>query len=140
MRLPILFHLLGVILWSAGALLCSALLALQVARDPADQACLSALGSRLFNWITLPSMAIAAICGYAMLSGAAQHTLQFSWMQAKLGLVLLLFVLTMLVGKRIQDLAMEPRNEAGGRHWFLHGLIVLCIVGILYSVYIGRMS
>ena len=66
--------------------------------------------------------------------------MQFHWMWAKLGLAMLLFMLTMLLFKRIQDLAQEPKVEGQGKHLALHGMIGLTVVAILYAVLIARVG
>lgn len=137
MQYWLFFHILGVILWAGGALNVSRMLGFHVQEDPNTvQPRFSHMEKRLFNLVVLPGLALAAITGYGMLSGVAQQDMQFHWMQIKLGLVLLMFVLTMLLGKRIQDIEASPRIEKKGRHMALHGMIGLCVVGILWMVFV----
>jgi uncharacterized membrane protein len=135
MRIWLFFHLLGVILWAGGALSLSRVLGFHVEEDPlAVQPRLSAIELRLFNFAVMPGMLLAMGTGWGMISGAAQQDMQFRWMWVKLGLAMLLFLLTMLLFKRIQDLAEAPAFGKKGRHMALHGVIGLCVLGILWMV------
>jgi uncharacterized membrane protein len=135
MRTWLFFHLVGVILWAGGALNLSRMLGLHVLEDPVQvQPRLSLIELRIFNFAVMPGMLLALGTGWGMISGAAQQDMQLHWMWAKLGLAMLLFLLTMLLFKRIQDLASEPREGKPGRHRALQGLLGLCVVGILWLV------
>jgi uncharacterized membrane protein len=139
MQYWLFFHILGVILWAGGALNVSRMLGFHVQEDPETvQPRLSNIEKRIFNLVVLPGMAMAMIAGMGMLTGAAQADMQYGWMHGKLAFAMILFVLTMLLGKRIQDLAAEPKLGKKGKHMALHGMIGLCVAGILYCVFIAR--
>ena len=141
MRYWLFFHILGVILWTGGAVIVSRMLTFHVEEDPATvQPRLSEIELRLFNFIVMPGMLLAMGTGWGIISGPAQQDMQFHWMWAKLGLAMVLFILTMLLFKRIQDLATEPKNEGKGRHWGLLGMIGLTVAAILYCVLIVRVG
>jgi uncharacterized membrane protein len=135
MKYWLFFHLLSIILWAGGALTLSIVLAFHVQEDPETvQPRLSGIELPLFNFIVMPAMFLGLLTGWGMISGAAQQDMQYHWMWVKLGLAMLLFLLTMLLFKRIQDLAMAPKVGKRGRHMVLHWMIGLCVVGILWMV------
>jgi uncharacterized membrane protein len=135
MKVWLFFHLLGIILWAGGALNVSRMLGFHVQEDPETvQPRLSYIELRIFNFVVMPGMLLALGTGWGMISGAAQQDMQFHWMWAKLALAMLLFMLTMLLFKRIQDLMVEPKVGKKGKHMALHGMIGLCVAGILWMV------
>jgi uncharacterized membrane protein len=139
MKFWLFFHILGIITWSSSALFLSGLLIFHVQEDAETvQPRLSALELRIFNIFAMPSMLLSLGTGWGMISGAAQHDMQFRWMWAKLGLAMLFFMLTMLLFKRIQDLTIEPQVRSKGRHVALFGMIALTVAAILYCVLIAR--
>lgn len=141
MQYWLFFHILGVILWAGGALNVSRMLGFHVEEDPLTvQPRLSHIELRIFNFVVLPGMLLAMGTGWGIISGPAQQDMQFHWMWAKLGLAMVLFILTMLLFKRIQDLANEPKIEKKGKHMALHGMIGLTVIGILYCVLIARVA
>jgi uncharacterized membrane protein len=134
-RFWLFFHLLSVILWTGGALTLSGMLGFHVQEDPETvQPRLSAIELRTFNVIVMPGMLLSLLTGWGMISGAAQEDMQLHWMWVKLSLAMLLFLLTMLLFKRIQDLAVEPKPGKRSRHLVLHGMMGLCVAGILWMV------
>jgi uncharacterized membrane protein len=137
MKTALFFHLLGVILWAGGALNLSRLMAFHVAEDLAVQARLSLFEVKLFFFVTVPGLVLAAGAGLYMIS-LNPALLGQGWMQAKLGVVALFFVLTMVLGARVMRLRDEPKAGKKGPPMALHGVIGLCVVGILYLVMIAR--
>lgn len=141
MRYWLFFHILGVILWAGGAVVLSRMLIFHVEEDPGTvQPRLSQVELRLFNFVVMPGMLLAMGTGWGIISGPAQQDMQFHWMWAKLGLAMLLFMLTMLLFKRIQDLANEPKIDGKGKHLALQGMIVLTVAAILYCALIARVG
>lgn len=134
MRLTLFFHLLGVILWAGGALNLSRMLAFHVQEELEIQSRISAFEVRLFFFVTLPGLALAAITGYFMLMNPMAGLIQQNWMQAKLALALLLIILTFMLGKRILLLRDTPEKGRKGPAMALHGVIGLCVAGVLYLV------
>ncbi len=115
MKYWLFFHLLSVILWTGGALTLSGMLGFHVQEDPETvQPLLSCIEIRLFNFVVMPGMLLSLLTGWGMISGAAQQDMQLHWMWVKLGLAMLLFLLTMLLFKRIQDLAMGAEAREAG--------------------------
>ena len=133
MRTALFFHLLGVILWAGGALNLSRMLAFHAQEELGVQARLSLFEVRLFFFVTVPGLILAVAGGLYRLS-LNPELLAAKWMLAKLCTALVFVALTLVLGKRILVLRDEPRQGKKGPHMALHGMIGLCVAGILYLV------
>ena len=124
------------ILWGGGALNLSRMLAFHVQEDLEVQPRFSNLEFRIFFFVALPGMLLAVASGLVMLSDPVMLLMQHGWMQAKLGLACIFILLTFELGRRITRLGAKPAKASKGPQMALHGIFGLCLLGILYLVFL----
>lgn len=131
-----LLHVFSMVLWMGGLLMLTQMLAWQV-RQPAElQERLHPLTRRLFWAATVPGLVLTWVFGLALV-GFKPHLFQQGWFHGKLGLAVLLTILTLMLGGAVRRVGQDPGpHHQAARYKALHGLTSLFLLGILVSLYI----
>lgn len=146
------FHLIGLVIYLGGLLNLSRMLGYHVKESAEVRARLSWMEKRMYFFVTLPGLAIAATFGLLMLFGvgsegmagnAIQHyyvprvaetgekSAWYATFHAKSVLIVILLVLDFFLGRQIVTLAKGGEPPKPARFKILHGLIALVTILII---------
>jgi putative membrane protein len=110
-------HIIAVISWMAGILYLYRLLIYHRERGVGARdihELLSLMEYRLYRYITVPAMWVAAVAGFAMI-GLNPELLQGKWLHVKLAAVAFLIVSTVVAGKISARAAADPSSLPASR-------------------------
>jgi putative membrane protein len=130
----LVFHLTGLVFWLGSLLVTTHVLAIH-SEEPTMEAreALGRLEMKLLKGLAHPGAALMVVSGAIML-GENPHNLREHWLQAKLLLVALLFILDLRVYFRTAAF-LAGKAELGRRECMaLHGAISLVFLAILILV------
>jgi len=132
------FHLIFMVTWFSGLFYLPRLYVYHAeTKDAIGNARFKIMERKLYYGITTPGAVITILLGIWLFSANWQTLLQMPWMQLKLGLVFLLVIYHLYLGKLLRDFKHD-RNQHGHvfYRWlnevpviFLIGIIVLAITG-----------
>jgi len=150
------FHLIGLVIYLGGLLNLSRLLGYHVKENAEVRARLSWMEKRMYFFVTLPGLLIAATFGLLMLLGVGQEgtvgdalqwyykprvtpldggeAVKSAWyvsFHAKSALIVLLLVLDFFLGRQIVQLAKGGEPPKAVRFKILHGMIALVTILII---------
>jgi putative membrane protein len=128
-------HLVGVISWMAGVLYLYRLIVYHVEEsEPVVKARFRVMERRLYRYITLPAMIVAALAGLGMIALDPDYYLRAHWLQAKLALATLLVGATLYAGATVARLAAE-QPVRGSRHFrIMNEVPTLLMIAIVILV------
>lgn len=132
------FHLIFMVTWFSGLFYLPRLYVYHAeTKDAMGDARFKIMERKLYYGITTPGAIITILLGIWLFSANWRALLQMPWMQLKLGLVFLLVIYHLYLGKLLRDFKYD-RNQHGHvfYRWlnevpviFLIGIIILAIVG-----------
>ncbi|MGM0575243.1 MAG: CopD family protein [Myxococcota bacterium] len=133
-------HVFSVFLWVSGLLLVSRALAVQVRETVDVQRRMGALSSRLYWASTFPGLVLSWALGLWMLARRPDLLDAEVWgpfFHVKLGLVLVLTVLTVVLQRRMGRVRKDPgTHHEPGPFMAVHGISGLLLLGVLYALYV----
>jgi putative membrane protein len=110
-------HLVAVISWMAGILYLFRLVIYHVEeREAVVRSRFEVMERRLYRYITVPAMIVAAGAGLGMIALDPGYYLPAHWLHAKLALVVLLIASTLYAGRSVRRLAAGA-PVGGSRHF-----------------------
>lgn len=130
------FHIIAMVAWFAGLFYLPRLFVYHAeCNDRVSDARFKVMERRLYYAITWPAGVVTSILGLILLFLHASMYMQYGWMHAKLGLVVLLWGYHLLCGKHVACFA-ENKNSKSTRYYRIFNeiptlfliAIVICVV------------
>ncbi len=130
------FHIIFVVTWFSGLFYLPRLFVYHaMTEDAVSIARFKVMERKLYYGITMPSAVLATLFGLWLLWSNLPGYLQLGWMQAKLALVLLLWVYHFLCGHyRKQFLADANRHSHVFYRWFNEVPVVILIAVVILVI------
>jgi len=143
MNTSLSFHIIGIVMWVGGLIILTRMLTLFSSNSPSSKSngCSDEarkITRRLYLGWVLPGFVIVVFSGMYQLGvrGMAFYFSQ-SWFHGKAALVLVLFFLTILVGKVVKNVS-ENVVISKKMVMSLHGLSALILVAVVFITFHGR--
>lgn len=130
----LVFHLLGIVLWTGGLLGISRMAAYHVAESPEVQPRFAWVEGRMYWLVTIPGTVITLITAWGLLNTGALPYGQLAWFHKKMMLVGLLAILHGLLHIKLGHLKAHPERQKKALFSALHGTIGLTLIGLLIMV------
>ena len=111
-------HLIAVISWMAGILYLYRLIVYHVEEtEEIVKTRFRVMERKLYRFITVPAMVVAAIAGLSMIALDAGYYLRQGWLWSKLALVLGLIAATLFAGRTVEKLVDPGANVGTGKRF-----------------------
>ncbi len=132
----LVFHILGIVVWMAGLLMVTQILAAHTRETAAEaREALARVERKLLKGVSIPGAAITLLAGGAVLVFQRDYIRQ-GWLHAKLFLVAILIGLHLVVHMRATAFQGGRIELKRGECTALHGAIALVLIGIVILVMI----
>jgi putative membrane protein len=129
----LVLHIFGVIFWLGGLLMVTSMLGHAASEIGSARERIILVARRLFRTACNAGLVITLIFGFAVLAFEPELMAQ-GWLHAKLLLALVLVVVHIWIGRRINASADAPESMSRGQFMMLHGLVSIILLGILVLV------
>jgi putative membrane protein len=129
------FHLIAMVCWFAGLFYLPRLFVYHaMSEDQASRDRFKIMERKLYRGIMTPSAIVTIALGLWLLSYNLEYYLQATWMQVKLGLVLVLVIYHIWCGRLVKQFAEDGNSQS--HVWFrvFNEVPVLFLVGIIILV------
>ena len=130
-KISLALHIIGIVMWVGGLLVLTRFFKLFTAAIPKDESLAKLLG-RIYYGYVVPGFLLALITGIVQLSyRGAQFYLAQGWFHAKLGLVLLLIVVTAVSFYDLKKVR-SGKTLSRARVAALHGIVGLVLLVVVF--------
>ncbi|MDR3623980.1 MAG: CopD family protein [Chlamydiales bacterium] len=131
------FHVLCVFVWVGNLVTLTGLLGYFPKEDEKIQLRLAQICKKIYLMVNIPSLVLVIITGLFLLP-QTKFGASLGWFHMKLTFVVLLIVCDLIAGRFIQKLQFHPAAQKSLKYKILHAATVLCLIGILCSIYLVR--
>jgi putative membrane protein len=130
-----LLHILFVFVWMGSFLTLTRLMGYQSKEEEFTQLRFARIYKRMYLFVDLPSMILAIGLGVALLVLKGVD-FKAAWFHMKMTFVVFLLICDFLMGRSIFHLTKKPIKGSGVKYKILHGVTALCLIAILFSIYV----
>jgi protoporphyrinogen IX oxidase len=126
------FHIIAMVAWFAGLFYLPRLFVYHAqANDAISLERFKIMEYKLYYFIMAPAALLTLILGMVLISTAPAYYLQAGWMQAKLGLVLLLIIFHFYCGKLYKDFQQNNNRHSSLFYRCLNEFPTLLLIAIV---------
>jgi protoporphyrinogen IX oxidase len=129
------FHLIFVVTWFSGLFYLPRLFVYHaMSGDSPSIARFKIMEKKLYYAITTPSGILATLFGVILLSYSFKGYMQFTWMQLKLILAILLWIYHIMCGKYVYDFSQDKNKHSSLFYRVFNEIPVIFLVAIVILV------
>lgn len=126
------FHIIFMVTWFSGLFYLPRLYVYHaMATDMISQERFKIMEHKLYHFIMTPGAILTLVCGLWLLSYNPQGYLQALWMQTKLGLILLLSIYHLYLGKILRNFARNKNTHSHVFYRYLNEIPALFLIVII---------
>lgn len=126
------FHIIFMVTWFSGLFYLPRLFVYHAeANDPISQARFKIMERKLYYGITTPGAILTLIFGIWLISYNPTGYLQMTWLHIKLGLVFLLVIYHIYLGKWLRDFKYDRNRHGHVFYRFINEIPVIFLIGII---------
>ena len=138
MNLYLLFkslHLIAVISWMAGLLYLPRIFVYHSeASHDSQKNIFKTMEKKLYNYIMMPAMLLSWLFGILLINSLGFSVFSELWMQIKIISVAILTYYHFLLGKYLNEFAMNKNNKSSKFYRIINEVPTLLLIGIIFTV------
>ena len=138
MNLYLLFkslHIIAVISWMAGLLYLPRIFVYHSeASDSAQNQTFKVMERKLYNYIMMPAMLLSWLFGVLLIHSLGFNIFLELWMQIKIILVLILTYYHFLLGKYLNDFAIDNNNNSSKFYRIINEVPTIILIVVVFVV------
>ena len=138
MNLYLLFkslHIIAVISWMAGLLYLPRIFVYHSeASDNAQKQIFKVMERKLYNYIMMPAMLLSWLFGVLLIHSLGFNIFLEQWMQIKIILVLILTYYHFLLGKYLNDFAIDNNNNSSKFYRIINEVPTIILIVVVFVV------
>ena len=138
MNLYLLFkslHLIAVISWMAGLLYLPRIFVYHSeAEDESQKTIFKTMEKKLYNYIMMPAMLLSWLFGILLIHSLGLNVFSEFWMQLKTILVVILTIYHFLLGKYLNDFAIENNSKTSRFYRIINEVPTIILIVVVFVV------